>query len=201
MPSPPDTDRELIERARTDPDAFGTLFERHFDRIFGYLLRRTGDWDLARDLTSEVFLQALQHVWRFRWRGIPVSAWFYAIATNQLRMHFRRRQRATRLLDRLTRESGLAAFDTPAVLAERASAQRDLEQAHEFERVRRALATLPVKEQDVIALRFFEQKSGAEIAQILGKREGTIRSLLSRGLARLRGALGATQQNPDRGIS
>jgi RNA polymerase sigma-70 factor (ECF subfamily) len=197
--SPPESDRELLARAGSDPEAFGELFDRHFDSIFGYLLRRTGDWDLSRDLSSEVFLQALRHRWRFKWRGVPVSAWLYTIATNQLRMHYRGRIRATRLLDRLTHENVLERTDSAAIQDERSAWLRDRNQAEEFERVRQAMATLPLAEQEVLALRFFEQKQSSEIAQILGKREGTVRSLLSRGLARLRGLLGP-QQNPTGGI-
>ena len=67
-----DSDRALIERAPRDPAAFGTLFERHFDAVFGYIVRRTRDWDAARDLTSEVFLKALRNAWRYKWKGVPV---------------------------------------------------------------------------------------------------------------------------------
>lgn len=199
MAEPSESDRELLLRARHDPEALGVLFDRHFDSIFGYLLRRTGDWDLARDLSSEVFLQALRHHWRFRWRGVPVSAWLFSIATNQLRMHFRRSGRATRLLDRLMYENGMEQTELQAVEDERAAWLRDRQRADEYERVRQALTGLPIAEQEVIALRFFEQKKSREIAQILGKREGTVRSLLSRGLARLREHLGppATEIDPE----
>lgn len=92
-----ETDRALIERAPRDPAAFGALFERHFDTVFGYIVRRTRDWDAARDLTSEVFLKALRNAWRYKWKGVPVSAWLFAIANNELRMYFRRGARVPAL--------------------------------------------------------------------------------------------------------
>jgi len=190
-----ESDRALVERARRDPEAFGALFERHFDAIFGYVHRRTGDWDAARDLTSEVFLKALRSLWRYRWTGVPFSSWLYSIATNELRMYFRRRRRAPGALDELF-PAGLPAADPAALLAERERAEHAEELAHDFVRVREALGRLPAKYQEAIALRYFEEKSVAEVAAILGKREGTVKSLLSRGVARLRALLpppGATR--------
>lgn len=190
LPSEPDdlaaeSDRALVERARRDPEAFGVLFERHFDAIFGYLHRRTGDWDAARDLASETFLKALRSLWRYRWTGVPFSAWLYSIATNELRMHLRRGRRAPGALDELF-PGGIPIADPAALLAERERAEHDEEVAHEFVRVRRALLHLPLKYQEAIALRWFEEKSVAEVAAILGRREGTVKSLLSRGMAMLR---------------
>jgi RNA polymerase sigma-70 factor, ECF subfamily len=180
------TDRELLERARGDPLAFGALFERHFDAVFGYVVRRTRDWDVARDLTSEVFLKALKNAWRYRWKGVPVSAWLFGIANNELRMYFRRRKRAPVSLDTLVAESGLAPVDPRTIAVERQEAEAELECSEAFTRVQVALLRIPVKYQEAIVLRFFECKSVAEIAQILEKREGTVKSLLSRGVARLR---------------
>jgi RNA polymerase sigma-70 factor (ECF subfamily) len=182
-----DTDRGLIERAKVDPEAFGALFERHFDPIFGYIARRTGDYDAARDLTSETFLKALKNVSRYRVTDVPVSAWLYAIATNEIRLYFRRGRRAPLSLDQLSADAGL---DVPSwselASSERESADLELERTQEFARVQRALLEIPIKYQEVIALRFFEEKSIAEVAAILEKPEGTVKSLLSRGLARLR---------------
>lgn len=186
----PDTDRDLIERAKFDTEAFGTLFERHFDPIFGYIARRTGDYDAARDLTSETFLKALRNVTRYRVTDVPVSAWLYAIATNEIRLYFRRGRRAPLSLDQLSADAGL---DVPnwseLASSERETAVVELERTQEFARVRRALLEIPVKYQEVIALRFFEEKSIAEVAAILEKPEGTVKSLLSRGLVLLRGIL------------
>jgi RNA polymerase sigma-70 factor (ECF subfamily) len=191
-----ESDRELLERSRKDPEAFGALFERHFDAIFGYVYRRVGNWDAARDLTSETFMKALRSRWRFRWTGSPVVAWLYAIATNEIRMYYRRGARAPLSLDVLMSESGLALPDPQSVDAERQRADEEMERHHDFARVQRALTTLPIIYQDALALRFFEEKSIAEIASILGAREGTVKSRLSRGVARLREVLDADAATP-----
>jgi len=179
-------ERDLIERAKKDPEAFGVFFERHYDAIFGYVLRRVGDWDLAKDVTSEVFLRALTNLWRFRWQGIPLSAWLYRIATNEINMVFRKGRRRALSLDALIEESGFDPIDPKTVEAEKREAELKLREYDDFMRIRGKLAELSAPYQEVIALRYFERKSLKQIAEILGKKEGTLKSLLSRGLDRLR---------------
>ncbi len=185
-PESPESDRDLVERARRDPEAFGVLFDRHYDAIFGYALRRLGEWDLAKDVASETFLKALRNVGRFRWQGVPVSAWLYRIATNEIAMTFRRRRRQPSSLDALLQESGFEPADPKSEAAEREEAERRLADHAEFRRVQRAMLQLRAVDQDVISLRYFERKSVRDIAQILGKKEGTVKSILSRAIDRLR---------------
>jgi RNA polymerase sigma-70 factor, ECF subfamily len=187
VPNPPDDEeRLLIERAKGDPEAFGVLFDRHFPAVFAYVFHRVANWDAAKDLTSEVFFKALRGLWRYRWTRVPFTAWLFTIATNEVRMYFRRGRRAPLSLDALMRDAGLDPPDPATLEAERREAERLQASDEEFARVQRDVLALPMKYQEVIALRFFEQKSIAEIAAILSKREGTIKSILSRGLAKLR---------------
>jgi len=189
------SDQTVIEQAKHDPAAFGILFDRHFGSIFAYLVRRTGDWEASRDLASETFLKALKALPRYRWQGRPVSAWLFAIATNELRMYYRRGQRAPASLDALVAGSAVYVADPSTLDDERQAVERELEQNAEFALVRRALTRLPLKYQEAIALRYFEEKTVAEVAEILGKPEGTVKSLVSRGLERLRAVIEQTQRS------
>jgi RNA polymerase sigma-70 factor (ECF subfamily) len=178
---------QLTPAHSNSPQAFGFLYEQHYSLIFGYVYRRILNWETAQDITAEVFLKAYKSFWRFRWTSIPVGAWFYRIATNEINMYFRagrfkRDVSLTELLD----EKG---FDTPDATTtdiEKANAERELQRSQDFLSVQASLKSLPPKYQDVISLRYFEGKSIREIAEILGKREGTIKSLMSRGLERIR---------------
>src|SRR5207248_4772323 len=82
-----ENERSLIERAKKDPEAFGILFEQHYSAIFRYVFRRIEDWDVSKDITSEVLFKAFKGLWRYRWQGIPFSSWLYRIATNEVRMY------------------------------------------------------------------------------------------------------------------
>ena len=83
-------ERELVERAKNNAEAFGELYDRYYAQIFGYVLKRTASIEVAQDVTSEVFFKALKNLRQFRWRGVPFSSWLYRIATNENANHFRK---------------------------------------------------------------------------------------------------------------
>jgi len=179
-------ERSIIERAKKDPEAFGILFEQHYHAIFGYVFRRVEDWNASKDITSEVFLKAFKSLWRYRWQGIPFSSWLYRIATNEVRMYFRKWRRPIVSLDQLMEEIGFEPIDPQTLEAERAEAERKFRESDDFLAIRSKMLALPIKYQDVIMLRYFERKNVKEIAEILNKKEGTVKSLLSRGIRKLR---------------
>lgn len=176
-------ERKLIEQAKKNPEAFGELFDAHYRQIFGYVLRRVGDVETARDITADVFVQAFSNIGRFHWRGIRFASWLYRIASNTIASHFRGR-RPTASLDALT-EVGFEPKDDADMQAELLAAEAEVERHQQFLIIQQLLTKLSGKYQEVIALRFFEEKSIAEIAEILGRPEGTITSQIARGLAQL----------------
>jgi len=171
-----DEDESSVHAAAHDPQAAGRLYDRHYARIFGYVYRCTLDRMTAEDLTSNVFLAAFAHLGRFRWRQAPFQAWLYRIATNEVRTFFRRRNSARAA--RLQIEHGAAEGSAPA-------ADQEPGASEEYRLVHEALLELRAKHRTVIILRYFEDKTMAQIAEITGSREGTVRSQLHRGLARL----------------
>ena len=183
-------EKALVERAASDSSAFGRLYDEHYGRIFGYVLLRTASVADTQDITSEVFLKALLNIKRFKWRGLPFSAWLYRIAGHEIANKYRYDGRR-KLLARELEISLSIAGDNEEELAE---AERRLSAHADFKAIHAGLSRLPVAYQEVITLRFFEKKSIEEIGRITGKREGTIKSLLHRGLRRLRKLM---EQNED----
>lgn len=182
----PADEQQLVESAANDPEAFGMLYERHYQPIFGYIFRRTLDWESAEDITSDVFIKAYKNIWRFRWSGVPISAWFYRIASNEVKMYFRRGKKASVSLNELMESRGFDVTDPQTPESERKRIEQELDQHKDFAAIQSQVEQLPVKYQEVIALRYFEQKSITEIAEILDKNENTVKSLLARGLERIR---------------
>ncbi len=171
-----DSDEILVCAAQTDTEAAGRLYDKYYREILGYIYHCTLDRAATEDLTSNVFLAAFRHLERFRWRQIPFRAWLYRIATNEVRTYYRRRKRTK--TPRLQPGHGdLADAARPA--DERSAAQEDYHLLHE------ALLQLRLKYRTVIILRYFEDKTIAEISKITGRKEGTIRCQLHRGLAQL----------------
>jgi RNA polymerase sigma-70 factor (ECF subfamily) len=176
-------EKELIHKAKNDAQAFGELYDEYYSQIFGYVLRRTTSIDAAQDVTSEVFFKALKNIKKYRWRGIPFSAWLYRIATNEIANNFRRNKRRQLLTEEIMNST--SDLNTSAAV-EIAQAEADIKKHKDFLAIHANISRLPVKYQEVIVLRFFENKQLKDIGIILGKREGTIKSLLHRGLERLR---------------
>ena len=84
MDATTDDERLLIESAQADPARFVELYDRNVDRVYAYVSRRAGSRVVAEDVTSAVFEQALSHLGKFEWRGIPFAAWLCRIAANAL---------------------------------------------------------------------------------------------------------------------
>ena len=180
----PDKEKELIRRVKKDPQAFSVIYDENYKAIFSYVFRRLGNYEIARDVTAETFLKALQKVGSFEWRNIPISAWLFRIATNEINLYFRRSRHRTTYLD--DADLHLQLLYEVGIETEKAALEKALQENEEFLLVQKRLLELHAKYQEVIALRFFEGKSIREISMILRKKEGTIKSLLSRGLGKLR---------------
>ncbi len=182
----PADEQRLVRRIRREPAAFGEVFDAHYPAIFAYVFRRTGDFDVAKDVTAETFLKAYQSVGGFRWRGIPIVAWLFRIATNEINLYFRAARYDSAAMARLAADPELAARASTAFETDRERLTEELARHQEFLRLQQELQALPAPYQDVLALRYFEGKSVLEIVEILGTKEGTVKSLLSRGTELLR---------------
>ncbi len=174
----------LVAAARKDPEAFGALFDAYHPKILAYLVHRTGEMALAQDLAAETFYKALTKLWQFRFRSISFSSWLYRIATNEMNMHFRKKRFGS--LDHLMQVNGFDVADDLDLVEELKTAEEALKRKKDFLALQAKLVLLPSLYQTVIVLRYLEEKEIAEIAEIVGKREGTVRSLISRGLQKLR---------------
>jgi RNA polymerase sigma-70 factor (ECF subfamily) len=181
-------EKELVRQAQKAPDAFAKLYDQYYPKIFGYILRRTANLEVAQDITSETFLNALRKLWQFRWRNISFSSWLYKIATNEINQYFRKAEYKKSISLEELQEQGFEPISSHNPESELIEAQEKLRQHQDFLEIQGKVVRLPAKYQEVIALRFFEQKQINEISEILGKKEGTVKSLLHRAMEKLREA-------------
>lgn len=180
---PPDEEAELVQCAKRDPAAFGALYEAHYECILNYLYRRTLSITLAEELTSNTFFKALRGLPGFHPRpSIRFQSWLYRIATNEARMYWRARKGRGEALP-LSNENDLPRITF--VWPETESSEVAREKQKQFARAHQALGRLPELYQSALTLRYFEGLGHEEIAGILGKRPGTVKSLVHRGLAKL----------------
>jgi RNA polymerase sigma-70 factor (ECF subfamily) len=172
---------DLVKKAQHNREAFGELYEIHYQRIFNYALKRTASVQLSLDITSVTFLKAMNQIGKYRWRDIPFVAWLYRIASNEINDHYRREGKRNVSIDQIAELA-----DDTDYADEVNQAEEELSKHEEFLLLHKKLAELPVMYQEVIVLKFFEKKKIKDMVQILGKKEGTIKSLLHRGIEKLR---------------
>lgn len=175
-PSGPSVAEEALIRAaqQRDESAVEALYTRHVDQVYRYLYARLGVAEDSEDLTAEVFLRMLRSLPSYRIGGAPFASWLFRIAHNCLVDHWRGLK--GRRNEDLGEASAASTADPAAEVETRAALQE----------LAAALRTLPPAQREVLALRFSSDLSVAEIAQSLGKREGTVRVLQHKGLAALR---------------
>jgi RNA polymerase sigma-70 factor (ECF subfamily) len=178
------SERELLIKIKNNPVYFSEFFKLYYKAIFGYILRRTGDFDDTADIAADTFFKAFTHINRFSYTGISIKVWLYRIATNEVNLFIRYRKRYSSLFERINPEDE-GRFRS-YIHEDRVEIETELQKHNQFLTVINELKTLPVKYQEVISLRYFEGKDNKEIADILGINDGTLKSLLSRGLEKLR---------------
>jgi len=83
---------QLVKAAQKDPERFAPLYDKYYEQIFRYIYQRMDDQDLAFDVTSQVFLKALNNIERYEYRGVPFSSWLYRIAKSEVYQSFRNKK-------------------------------------------------------------------------------------------------------------
>jgi RNA polymerase sigma-70 factor (ECF subfamily) len=193
-------EKKLIRQSQKDPRAFGGIFEEYYPRILKYTIYRTGNAEVSRDIASEVFFKALKNLWRYRFTGAPFLAWLYRIAGNEIITYFRKNKYRPMSLDAVVAERGMEFASRQDLQEEVMQAQEQLETNTVYMQVLKAMRTLPVIYQEVITLRFMDEHSLKEICGILEKKEGTVKSLISRGIRMLREKMDGVQPFEGSGV-
>lgn len=183
-----DPDLELVVAyvRRRSPEAFRLLYERYRDKVYSTAFQVTGDATEALDVTQEVFLRIHRKLDRFRFES-AFSSWLYRLTVN-LATDFRRRRRSHRMLsiDGAVGETE----SSPAEIESHAPGPVAQAAAEELSRqVLEALSVLSPRLREVVVLRYLQRLSYEEVAQVIGKPVGTVKSRLNRAHEKLRPVL------------
>jgi RNA polymerase sigma-70 factor, ECF subfamily len=167
--------RRLVERAQAgDRQALEELYLLHFDRIYSYLHMSVGNRHDAEDLTTQTFMKMLESIKRFQWQAAPFSAWLFRIAHNLAMDHFRATRRWQPEED-VPEPAGETEPSAEAAALQSIGRQSMLE----------LIEDLSQEQKQVLTLKFVFNLPNAEVATILGKTEGAIKSLQHRALVSL----------------
>jgi RNA polymerase sigma factor (sigma-70 family) len=153
-------------------DDFEGFYVEHREKLFGFLVYRTGDRALSEDLLADVFERAWRARARFDVRRGSATAWLYTIAVNRLRDHHRRAQ-----VERTSLERVVSGAPTTVEPAQDAVADRD--------RIMTALGSLNERDREIVALRFGADLTAPQIARVTEQPLTTVEGRLFRALRRL----------------
>lgn len=161
----------LVEAARVgDSEAWGTLFDENFQALYRYCYYRVGNHHVAEELAAQVFEEALKGIKRFDYRGISLRAWFFRIARNVSADHLQK-----------------AARGGPSVtLLDFADSSDQVRMASDRADILSTLKQLTEEQQVVVTMRFLEDLSLQDCADVIGKTVDAVKSLQARGLQHMR---------------
>ena len=165
---------DVVERAKTAPEAFAFLYDLYFGRIYSYAYYRTRSHHEAEDVAAETFRRAFEHIGSYRYRGVAFSSWLYRIASNVAVDNHRRQLPQVGLEE----AGGVRSCEpVPEEVVLRSERARELQSA---------VAALPKSQRQVVELRFFRGLRNKEIGEAMGRSEGAVKLLLFRALRNLR---------------
>lgn len=151
-------DKKLVEQAKEDSQAFAALYDKYFDQIYRYVYRRVNDKDTVHDLVSQTFYDALSHIDSYEHRGFPFSAWLYKIAHNNVLKWYRQHSK----IQTTPIEEGMTFEDTSV------DVEKDIKNIESKDAIQKILLELEPEDREIIRLKFFEEVSNVEIAEIMG---------------------------------
>jgi RNA polymerase sigma-70 factor (ECF subfamily) len=177
---------DLVRRAQQGhSEAFAGLYEAFYDKIYRYVMFKTGDTLEAEDLTEEVFLRMLESIGSFKWQGYPFTSWLFRIAHNLVIDYYRKagRQKKTSLDDAMR-----------VVSTDNVDVDRKLDVELSIKEVKDAMGGLTQLQQEVLSLRFAGGLSVAETAEAMGKKENAVKALQHAAIKKLRTLLGPAME-------
>ena len=177
---------DLVRRAQQGhSEAFAGLYEAFYDKIYRYVMFKTGDTLEAEDLTEEVFLRMLESIGSFKWQGYPFTSWLFRIAHNLVIDYYRKagRQKKTSLDDAMR-----------VVGTDNVDVDRKLDVELSIKEVKEAMGGLTRLQQEVLSLRFAGGLSVAETAEAMGKKENAVKALQHAAIKKLRTLLGPAME-------
>ena len=165
---------DWIQRAKRDPESFGPLYKKYHEQIFRYIYQRMDDEETAFDVTSQVFLKALNNLHRYEYRGVPFSSWLYRIAKSELYQSFRDRKSQ--------RTVNIDSYQLYDLIDDFEDDDKEINRNRLFE----CLKLMKEKDMQLIEMRFFEKRSFREIGEILEITENNAKVRAFRSIEKLK---------------
>ncbi|PCI24857.1 hypothetical protein COB57_03755 [Candidatus Peregrinibacteria bacterium] len=166
-------DALILMSQEGDSEAFGGLYDFYLTDIYRFIFYKVTHKELAEDLTEDTFFKAWRQINKYQKTKFPFTSWLYKIAHNTVIDHVRKENVQ---IDELVHE----------ITDNRIAADKTTEAFFNQQLLQRALVALPETQREVVVLKYVNERTHKEISEITGKSEAAVRTLLSRGIARLK---------------
>ncbi len=173
-----DFDPQIVERAKTDSEAFAQLYDFYFPRVYAFVMSKVGNQSAAEDIVSDVFMKILENLPGYHDRGLPFAAWLFTVTRNVVFDFYAKNHRT----ENLPLEEGMEIKDEkkdfqPAVQAKESELK---------EKVREVMHKLPERELSILQMKFFSGLTNREIALTLNLSESNVGIILYRVLRKIK---------------
>jgi len=172
-----DGEKKLIKDAiKGEAQAFGLLYDHYQPQIYRFIYLKVSHREEAEDLTHQVFLKSWENITDYESYGFPFSSWLYRIARNQTIDYYR------------TKKSniGLESIAETKASEDEEIILESIDASFDIQKIKEAVKLLSDDQQNVIILRFIEDLSPKETAEIMEKTEGAIKILQHRAIKKLK---------------
>lgn len=168
--------RNLVKKAKKrDPDAFGQLYDEYVDQIFRYIYYKVGNFTEAQDLTGQTFLKAFENIDSYEVRDVAFSSWLYRISHNLVVDYFRKE----------SKRENVSIDERPPEPSNRGNPVDEVMADLDSQRLYKAMQKLTHNQREVLVLKFIDNLSNSQVAEIMGISVGAVKSTQKRGLLSL----------------
>ena len=170
------SEQQIIEAAKKDLRHFEQLYNKYYEQIFRYVYQRMEGKDAANDVTSQVFLKSMNNLGKFKFKGVPFSAWLFRIASNEVVQYYKDKSKERTV--QIQTDNILDIIDEHSEL-----------KAQQLELIIDKITELNSNELELIELRYFEKRRFKEISQILNISESNAKVRIHRIVAKIKQSL------------
>lgn len=170
-----ENEKKIVEEAKQDPARFAEIYDQYVEQIYRYVMRRVNDQDVAEDLVSQTFYDALSHLKSFQFRGFPFSSWLYKIAHNNVLKWYRVNSRVQKV-----------DLEDMVEIRSDENVEEIVDELNQREHINVLLNKIDYEDREIIRLKYFEEVSNIEISQIMGITPNNVGVKLYRALKKLK---------------
>lgn len=176
------TDKKLIkEILKGNESAMEILVKRHYDLVYSYIYRTTNDYNIAYDITQDVFIKMMKNIDKYNLENGKFKSWLLKIAVNTTKDYFKSK----------TYKQRIESYDIENHQIEDTSNVIDIvSKKEEAIKIKEAVENLPSLQREAIFLKYYSDLKIKEISNITGDNENTIKSRLFNGIKNLKKLLG-----------